>query len=483
MIMLELRSLLLSLLFISLWSLKASKPKVLVAGATGYIGRAVVSELVSRGIHVGALLRQDIENVPSTTRSYLEGAEIINCNVLDKEALQKCVMEYEPDTAICCLASRDGLGKNVWAIDYGGGSNLLQCLEALHADRIQKRAARNNRTPFGLFNLQKDEGVLPTKPPHYVLLSAYCCGKPELQFQYAKLKLEEELLVSSLCTIDFDDEGNIINSQACINSYDSASPLMKAAVSQATLQPKLSKKLPFPSATIRKSTVATATTTTENGNGDVESSSSGAGGGISHSIVRPTAYFKSLDGQVEAVRSGNPILYFGDGKCSANAISESDLAVFLSDCALRPKFIGMENTIRNVGGPDVPPITKKQQAQLIFDALDVPKEKRRSISLPLSIFEVLLNTFQAAGKVCRIVGFDNLAEKCDNGAEIVRIVKYYAVEPMVAIDVDKGEVQGNTKLIDHFKSIAKTGKLKEIDKYTTTTGVLDMIIKDDYVKT
>lgn len=456
---------------------------MLVAGATGYIGRAVVSELVSRGIPVGALLRQDIESVPSTTRSYLEGAEIITCDVLDKEALTECVMGYQPDTAICCLASRDGLGKNAWAIDYGGGSNLLQSLEALHADRIQKRALSQsdqvaNKKPFALFNLQKDEVALPT-PPHYVLLSAYCCGKPELQFQYAKLKLEEELLVSSLCTIDFDDEGNIINSQACINSYDNASPLMKAAVSEATLQPALSKKLPFPSTSKRNTA---ATTLPENGN-YLGSSRSSAGGGITHSIVRPTAYFKSLDGQVEAVRQGNPILYFGDGTCSANAISENDLAVFLADCALRPSFMNMKNTIRNVGGPDIPPITKKQQAELIFDALGVPEHKRRSISLPLSIFDVLLNTFQAARKLCQIVGFENLAEKCENGAEIVRIIKYYAIEPMVALDVTKGEVQGSTKLIDHFKSIAETGKLKEVDKYTTTTGVLDMILQDDYVNT
>ena len=115
--------------------------------------------------------------------------------------------------------------------------------------------------------------------------------------------------------------------------------------------------------------------------------------------------------------------------------------------------------------------------------MGVPEHKRRSISLPLSIFDVLLNTFQAARKLCQIVGFENLAEKCENGAEIVRIIKYYAIEPMVALDVTKGEVQGSTKLIDHFKSIAETGKLKEVDKYTTTTGVLDMILQDDYVNT
>ena len=61
----------------------------------------------------------------------------------------------------------------------------------------------------------------------FVLLSAFCCGKPVLQFQFAKIKLEEE---------------------------------------------------------IRKV--------------------SGITEGLTHSIVRPTAYFKSLDGQIESAKRG-----------------------------------------------------------------------------------------------------------------------------------------------------------------------------------
>ena len=85
---------------------------------------------------------------------------------------------------------------------------------------------------------------------------------------------------------------------------------------------------------------------------------------MTHSIVRPTAYFKSLDGQIEAVRKGFPILYFGNGMCSANAISQRDLASFIVDSALHPHSArgGMMNTMRNVGGPDVlPPLSKAVQ--------------------------------------------------------------------------------------------------------------------------
>ena len=60
---------------------------------------------------------------------------------------------------------------------------------------------------------------------------------------------------------------------------------------------------------------------------------------ISHSIVRPTAFFKSLDGQIESVQKGLPILYFGDGTCAANAISEKDLANYLITCAINPEEV------------------------------------------------------------------------------------------------------------------------------------------------
>ena len=48
--------------------------------------------------------------------------------------------------------------------------------------------------------------------------------------------------------------------------------------------------------------------------------------GLGYSIVRPTAFFKSLSGQVERVRNGKPFLVFGDGRLTAcKPISDADL--------------------------------------------------------------------------------------------------------------------------------------------------------------
>jgi len=56
-------------------------------------------------------------------------------------------------------------------------------------------------------------------------------------------------------------------------------------------------------------------------------------GDITYSIVRPTAFFKSLAGQVELVKDGKPYVMFGDGTLAAcKPISEADLARFIADC-------------------------------------------------------------------------------------------------------------------------------------------------------
>jgi divinyl chlorophyllide a 8-vinyl-reductase len=56
---------------------------------------------------------------------------------------------------------------------------------------------------------------------------------------------------------------------------------------------------------------------------------------ITHSIVRPTAFFKSLAGQVESVKKGGPYVMFGDGHLAAcKPISEEDLAAFMADCVV-----------------------------------------------------------------------------------------------------------------------------------------------------
>jgi divinyl chlorophyllide a 8-vinyl-reductase len=316
-----------------------------------------------------ALVRS-LAGASELTRSCLEGAIIVPCDLADEAHIRRVFEQWRPSATICCVASRTGFIGEARRVDYGAGRNLLQAQESTTALPV---------------DLNRDT----TAGSHFVLLSAFCCGKPKLQFQFAKLKLEQELAASRR---------------------------------------------------------------------------------VSHSVVRPTAYFKSLDGQVESANRGLPLMHFGSGSCAANAISERDLARFLVDCALDPASVGMLNSTRNVGGPDVPPVTKREQLQLLYDALRTPPDKQWVISLPLRIFDVARGAFASLEDVARRLGSARWGEIFLDAQEVVKIVHYYATEPMVA--TGPGEVVGSTTLKQHFEAIAARGGLEECDAMTTTTGLL-----------
>ncbi len=150
------------------------------------------------------------------------------------------------DAVISCLASRSGIKKDAYAIDYQATKNCL------------------------------DAGI-ESGARHFVLLSAFCVKNPWLQFQQAKLKFEADLQAQDK---------------------------------------------------------------------------------MSYSVVRPTAFFKSVSGQLEVVQQGAPFVMFGDGEVTrCNPIAEADLATYLIDCISDKS---RENKIINLGGPDEPLTMKKQ---------------------------------------------------------------------------------------------------------------------------
>lgn len=145
------------------------------------------------------------------------------------------------------MASRSGIKKEAYAIDYQA---TLNCLEA----------------------------GIACNAGHFVLLSAICVRKPLLQFQRAKLKFEAAL----------------------------------------------------------QSQTSTGWTS-----------------------VRPTAYTKSLSGQLGRLQEGKPFLIFQDST-RANPIDEGELATYLVDCIAEPS---RKNQVINLGGPDRP-LTKLEQGEV-----------------------------------------------------------------------------------------------------------------------
>jgi divinyl chlorophyllide a 8-vinyl-reductase len=167
-----------------------------------------------------------------------------------------------------------------------------------------------------------------------------------------------------------------------------------------------------------------------------------ASSGITYSIVRPTAFFKSLSGQVERVRRGKPFLVFGDGTLTAcKPISDGDLAAFLADCLDDARSW---NRVLPVGGPG-PAVTPRQQGEHLFALLGRPPRFQR---VPVRMLDAIIAGLSLAGGV-----LPSLAGK----AELARIGRYYATESMLVLDPATGRYDaeatpstGRETLFDYY---------------------------------
>lgn len=141
--------------------------------------------------------------------------------------------------------------------------------------------------------------------------------------------------------------------------------------------------------------------------------------GLTYSIVRPTAFFKSLSGQVENVKKGKPFLVFGDcNLTTCKPISNEDLARYIATC-LEDKQL--QNAILPIGGPE-PAMTPQAQAEQLFQLLSKPTRIRH---VPLRLMDGIILVLALLGRV-----FPRLSDK----AELARIGRYYATESMLVLN-------------------------------------------------
>lgn len=145
--------------------------------------------------------------------------------------------------------------------------------------------------------------------------------------------------------------------------------------------------------------------------------------GVNYSIVRPTAFFKSLSGQMQRVKAGKPYLIFGDGRLTAcKPISDDDLALYLAACLYDPE---MWNRILPIGGPGEA-ITPRQMGEMMFAVLGrEPKFK----TVPLALLQFIRRVLSGLGIFNR-----KIAEK----AELAAIGLYYGTESMLILDPETG---------------------------------------------
>ncbi|WP_119353104.1 NAD(P)H-binding protein [Azohydromonas sediminis] len=169
--------------------------------------------------------------------------------------------------------------------------------------------------------------------------------------------------------------------------------------------------------------------------------------GLTWSIVRPTAFFKSLSGQVERVKRGKPFVVFGDGTLTAcKPIADEDLADYLAGCLDDAQ---RWNRVLPIGGPGEA-LTPRQQGELLFALLGRPPRFRQ---VPLVLLDAIVAVLAALGRV-----LPPLADK----AEFARIGRYYATESMLVLDPASGRYDasatpshGTRTLADHYAALLR----------------------------
>ena len=167
--------------------------------------------------------------------------------------------------------------------------------------------------------------------------------------------------------------------------------------------------------------------------------------GLTYSIVRPTAFFKSLSGQVGRVKNGKPFLVFGDGTLtSCKPISDDDLAHYLADCIENPT---MHDRILPIGGPG-DAITPLQQGTLLFSLLGRQPQFKH---VPVRLLDFVVGALDVVGRI---------APAARRKSDLARIGRYYATESMLVMDPRTGRYDadstpstGTETLADHYRQI------------------------------
>jgi divinyl chlorophyllide a 8-vinyl-reductase len=167
--------------------------------------------------------------------------------------------------------------------------------------------------------------------------------------------------------------------------------------------------------------------------------------GLTYSIVRPTAFFKSLSGQIKRVKAGRPFLLFGDGTLTdCKPISDDDLAAFIVSCLEDER---RWNQILPIGGPG-PALTPKAQGEALFAMLGRPPRFSR---VPVAMMDLIIGVLGGLGRVA-----PGLADK----AELAKIGRYYATQSMLVwdpmacrYDAAATPETGTDTLFDYYRAV------------------------------
>jgi divinyl chlorophyllide a 8-vinyl-reductase len=166
---------------------------------------------------------------------------------------------------------------------------------------------------------------------------------------------------------------------------------------------------------------------------------------LTWSIVRATAYFKSLSGQVARVQGGKPFLVFGDGRLTAcKPISDRDLGRYLALCLTDAD---KANLVLPIGGPG-PAVTPLDQVAMLERVTGRPVRVKR---VPVAMMDAIIAGLSLGGR---------LSPRLRAKAELARIGRYYGTESMLVWDGARYDAEatpefGADRLEDHYAAMLR----------------------------
>ena len=168
---------------------------------------------------------------------------------------------------------------------------------------------------------------------------------------------------------------------------------------------------------------------------------------VPHTIIRPTAFFKSLSGQVERVARGKSFAVFGNGELTrCKPIGDRDLARFIAESLGDPDRF--DRTLP-IGGPG-PAISPLEQGAMLFELAGKPIRYTR---VPVAIFDLAIAVLSPGKRV---------SARLARAAEYARIGRYYATQSMLVLDPETGSYDadatpsfGSETLRDHYRELLR----------------------------
>ena len=167
--------------------------------------------------------------------------------------------------------------------------------------------------------------------------------------------------------------------------------------------------------------------------------------GLRYSIVRPTACFKSLSGQINRLRAGQACLLFGTGRLTAcKPISDADLAAYLTDCLTNP---ARHDQILPIGGPALTPIAMGREFIRLLN------REPRFRHVPVALIDMIIASLNALGQ---------RSPRLKAKAELACIGRYYATESRLVLnpatghyDADLTPETGSDSLFDRYARLIR----------------------------